>query len=119
MSRKPFDRLAADAIAAEKAGMSYGKWKVLHPHTPDPEEKKRFRFILKVNRFSESACVVGMNLLLQALVLAENIVMTNAGIWQQCAGIEKHIPCRCEIVCSVERKWMQKETSRFAQMPVK
>lgn len=39
MSKKPFDRLAADAIAAEKAGMSYGKWKVLHPHTPDPTVK--------------------------------------------------------------------------------
>lgn len=40
MSRKPFDRLAADAIAAEKAGMSYGKWKTLHPHTPDPAPEK-------------------------------------------------------------------------------
>ena len=39
MSRKPFDRLAADAVSAEKAGMSYGRWKVLHPHTPEPEEK--------------------------------------------------------------------------------
>ena len=41
MSKKPFDRLAADAIAAEKAGMSYGKWKTLHPHTPDPEPEKK------------------------------------------------------------------------------
>ena len=40
MSKKPFDRLTADSIAAEKAGMSYGKWKALHPHTPEPEEKK-------------------------------------------------------------------------------
>ena len=27
------DRLTMDSIAAEKAGMSYGKWKALHPHT--------------------------------------------------------------------------------------
>lgn len=40
MSRKPFDRLAADAVSAEKAGMSYGRWKVLHPHTPEPEYTK-------------------------------------------------------------------------------
>lgn len=41
MSKKPFDRLAADAIAAEKAGMSYGKWKAFHPHTPEPEPEKK------------------------------------------------------------------------------
>ena len=27
------DRLAMDSTAAIKAGMSYGKWKALHPHT--------------------------------------------------------------------------------------
>lgn len=27
------DQLTLDSIAAQKAGMSYGKWKVLHPHT--------------------------------------------------------------------------------------
>ena len=41
------DRLTMDSIAAQKAGMSYGKWKALHPHTeveePDVlnEEPKR------------------------------------------------------------------------------
>lgn len=30
------DNLARDAMAAVQAGMTYGKWKVLHPHTnPD------------------------------------------------------------------------------------
>ena len=27
------DRLTMDSIAAMRAGMSYGKWKALHPHT--------------------------------------------------------------------------------------
>ena len=27
------DRLSADSTAALAAGMSYGKWKALHPHT--------------------------------------------------------------------------------------
>lgn len=27
------DRLTADSIAAAKAGMTYGKWKALHPKT--------------------------------------------------------------------------------------
>ena len=27
------DRLTLDAIAARKDGMTYGKWKALHPHT--------------------------------------------------------------------------------------
>lgn len=31
--RKILDRLTMDSISAEKAGMSYGKWKALHPHT--------------------------------------------------------------------------------------
>lgn len=30
---KQMDRLTMDSTAALKAGMSYGKWKVLHPHT--------------------------------------------------------------------------------------
>lgn len=31
------DNLSKDALAAVQAGMTYGKWKVLHPHTkPDP-----------------------------------------------------------------------------------
>lgn len=27
------DRLTMDSIAAQKAGMTYGKWKALHPYT--------------------------------------------------------------------------------------
>ena len=31
------DNLTKDVLAAEKAGMTYGKWKAMHPHTkPDP-----------------------------------------------------------------------------------
>lgn len=37
--KKPLDRLTRDAIAAEQAGMSYGKYKALHPHTPDEGEE--------------------------------------------------------------------------------
>ena len=28
-----WDNLTRDAIAAERAGMSYGKWKAMHPYT--------------------------------------------------------------------------------------
>ena len=35
---KEMDQLTKDSISAEKAGMSYGKWKALHPHTPQVEE---------------------------------------------------------------------------------
>lgn len=38
--RKKLDRLTRDAIAAQEAGMSYGKWKALHPHTPDEDDEK-------------------------------------------------------------------------------
>lgn len=37
--KTPLDRLTRDAIAAEKAGMSYGKYKAMHPHTPDEGEE--------------------------------------------------------------------------------
>lgn len=37
--KKPLDRLTRDAIAAEQAGMSYGKYKAQHPHTPDEDEE--------------------------------------------------------------------------------
>ena len=39
------DRLTMDVIEAHKAGMSYGNWKALHPHTdyegaaPEPENE--------------------------------------------------------------------------------
>lgn len=36
---KKLDRLTRDAIAAQKAGMSYGKYKALHPHTPEEDDE--------------------------------------------------------------------------------
>ena len=33
------DRLTQDCIAARKAGMTYGKWKALHPHTEVEEQE--------------------------------------------------------------------------------
>ena len=38
--KKHLDRLTRDAIAAQKAGMSYGKYKTLHPHTPDEDDEE-------------------------------------------------------------------------------
>lgn len=35
--KRKMDRLTRDALAAEAAGMSYGKWKALHPHTGEDE----------------------------------------------------------------------------------
>ena len=32
------DRLTRDSIAAQRAGMTYGKWKMLHPHTEEEVE---------------------------------------------------------------------------------
>ena len=32
---KPMDNLALDAMDAKAAGMSYGQWKALHPHTKE------------------------------------------------------------------------------------
>ena len=37
--KKPLDRLTRDAIAAQNAGMSYGKYTALHPHTPDEDDE--------------------------------------------------------------------------------
>ena len=36
------DRLTLDCIASRKAGMTYGKWKAIHPHTEveEPEAPK-------------------------------------------------------------------------------
>lgn len=39
------DNLTRDAIAAEKAGMSYGKWKAQHPFT-NPDSKRYGQKIL-------------------------------------------------------------------------
>ena len=36
---KKLDRLTRDAIAAQQAGMSYGQWKAMHPHTPDEDDE--------------------------------------------------------------------------------
>lgn len=38
--RKKLDRLTRDAIAAQEAGMSYGQWKALHPHTPNEDDEE-------------------------------------------------------------------------------
>ena len=38
--RKKLDRLTRDAIAAEQAGMSYGKWKALQPHTSEEDDEE-------------------------------------------------------------------------------
>lgn len=35
--RKPLDRLTRDCLAAEEAGMSYGQYKALHPHTGEDD----------------------------------------------------------------------------------
>lgn len=39
-AKKPKDAITMDAIAAEKAGMSYGKYKALYPHTKEANEAK-------------------------------------------------------------------------------
>ena len=38
--RKPLDHLTRDVLAAEKAGMSYGKYKALHPYTPEEDDEQ-------------------------------------------------------------------------------
>lgn len=38
--KKEMDNLAKDAAAAKAAGMSYGKWKAIHPHTKDKEKQE-------------------------------------------------------------------------------
>jgi transposase-like protein len=38
--KKAMDNLARDAAAALAAGMSYGRWKALHPYTKDKEEQE-------------------------------------------------------------------------------
>lgn len=38
--KKHLDRLTRDAIAAQEAGMSYGKYKALHPHTPEEDDEE-------------------------------------------------------------------------------
>ena len=36
---KELDNLARDAIAAQRLGLSYGHYKVLHPHTAEAEDE--------------------------------------------------------------------------------
>lgn len=38
--KQPLDHLTRDVLAAEKAGMSYGKWKALHPNTPEEDDEE-------------------------------------------------------------------------------
>lgn len=50
--KEPLDHLTRDVLAAEAAGMSYGKWKALHPHTgsdPAPEPSTGRRIITCAN----------------------------------------------------------------------
>lgn len=50
--KEPLDHLTQDVLAAEAAGMSYGKWKALHPHTgsdPAPEPSTGRRIITCAN----------------------------------------------------------------------
>ena len=42
MQKPGLDDLTRDAIAAERAGMSYGQWKARHPHTKQDYEDARF-----------------------------------------------------------------------------
>lgn len=38
--KKPLDRLTRDVLAAEAAGMSYGKYKATHPYTPEEDDEE-------------------------------------------------------------------------------
>jgi hypothetical protein len=51
------DNLSRDAIAAEKAGMSYGQWKAFHPHT-DPDKMPVVRRPKRVVNGSTATCPV-------------------------------------------------------------
>ncbi len=51
MKKKKMDRLARESTAALNAGMSYGKWKALHPEglpedAPDPVPKVQKRCVI-------------------------------------------------------------------------
>lgn len=39
-NKKPLDHLTQDVLAAQAAGMSYGNWKAMHPHTGGREESE-------------------------------------------------------------------------------
>lgn len=49
------DNLTMDILAASRAGMSYGKWKVLHPRT---KQKSSSKSIEKVEALIRKKCVV-------------------------------------------------------------
>ena len=51
------DNLARDAVAATKAGMSYGQWKAQHPHT-DPDKIPVVRHPKRVPNGSLATCPV-------------------------------------------------------------
>lgn len=78
-NRKKLDRLTRDAIAAQEAGMSYGKWKAQNPHTLDEDEDQepqiepgaavavceycggKFVKTMKTKRFCSATCQSGHN----------------------------------------------------------
>ena len=51
------DNLTRDVLAAERAGMSYGRWKAFHPHT-DPDKKPLVRFPKRKLESSSAICPV-------------------------------------------------------------
>lgn len=54
MKEPGLDDLTRDAIAAERAGMSYGQWKARHPHTKQSYEDARFdEMVAKKNKKSK------------------------------------------------------------------
>ena len=40
MAKKEMDQLTKDCIEAQKAGMSYGKWKAMQPPREKPKQKE-------------------------------------------------------------------------------
>ena len=55
--KKHLDRLTRDAIAAQKAGMTYGKYKALHPHTPEEDDEDETTAPLPVSACPEKSVV--------------------------------------------------------------
>lgn len=119
MSKKPFDRLTADAIAAEKAGMSYGKWKALYPHTPEPEEKKQLRFVLRENWLRRSVSAVAVSSLRLVTVLAADIAVMNASEGKPCGAIMQSIPRKPQTACSAEKRFHRIMADNSAVRPVR
>lgn len=64
--RKPKDNLTLDAMDAIAAGMTYGKWKALHPETkeanesrlakPEPQQKRQHNELPRVYEYICRGC---------------------------------------------------------------